>query len=87
MCLGECFGRDGLFSARVGAALSMLPVVVVAEFLEKLLPDSRPPEIKSCLTGWADAIWNQGERFGTIGAQKVDEETGRVRRSPHPVLS
>ena len=31
---------------------------------------ARPSEIKDCLAGWADAIWTQGERFGTIGATK-----------------
>ncbi len=31
---------------------------------------ARPAEIKRCLQGWADAIWTQGERFGTIGAMK-----------------
>ncbi|MCU1359273.1 MAG: putative tRNA nucleotidyltransferase [Ilumatobacteraceae bacterium] len=31
---------------------------------------ARPDEIKRCLQGWADAIWTQGERFGTIGAMK-----------------
>lgn len=34
-----------------------------------LTTDARPPDIKSCLEGWADAIWTQGERFGTIGAK------------------
>jgi poly(A) polymerase len=29
-----------------------------------------PAEIKRLLQGWADAIWTQGERFGTIGAMK-----------------
>lgn len=32
--------------------------------------DARPPQIKALLEGWADAIWTQGERFGTIGAKK-----------------
>jgi poly(A) polymerase len=32
--------------------------------------DARPAEIKRVLTGWADAVWTQGERFGTIGARK-----------------
>ncbi|MEI7546790.1 MAG: CCA tRNA nucleotidyltransferase [Actinomycetota bacterium] len=32
--------------------------------------DARPDEIKRLLRGWADAIWTQGERFGTIGAKK-----------------
>ena len=31
---------------------------------------ARPAEIKACLAGWADAIWTQGERFGTIGAKR-----------------
>jgi poly(A) polymerase len=44
-----------------------------------LTTDARPPEIKRCLEGWADAIWNQGEKFGTIGAQRVDPATGRAR--------
>ena len=30
--------------------------------------DARPDEIKLLLRGWADAIWTQGERFGTIPA-------------------
>ena len=32
--------------------------------------DARPSEIKACLDGVADAIWTQGERFGTIGAKR-----------------
>lgn len=32
--------------------------------------DARPDEIKRLLDGWADAIWTQGERFGTIGARR-----------------
>ena len=36
-------------------------------------------EIKACLEGWADAIWSQGEKFGTIGAHKIDAVTGETR--------
>jgi len=32
--------------------------------------DARPEEIKSIISGWADAVWTPGERFGTISAQK-----------------
>ena len=32
--------------------------------------DARPEETKKILAGWADALWTQGERFGTIGAKK-----------------
>jgi len=34
--------------------------------------DARPDETKRILTGWADAVWTQGERFGTIGAKRND---------------
>jgi poly(A) polymerase len=34
-----------------------------------LTTDARPDEIKRCIEGWADAVWTQGERFGTIGAK------------------
>ncbi|MBI4933704.1 MAG: CCA tRNA nucleotidyltransferase [Actinobacteria bacterium] len=32
--------------------------------------DARPTDIKKLLRGWADAVWTQGEKFGTIGARK-----------------
>jgi poly(A) polymerase len=35
-----------------------------------LTTDARPSETKAVLEGWADAIWTQGERFGTIGTKK-----------------
>ena len=35
-----------------------------------LTTDARPEETKAVLEGWADAVWNQGERFGTVGARK-----------------
>ncbi|MEA2826120.1 MAG: poly(A) polymerase [Actinomycetota bacterium] len=32
--------------------------------------DARPDAIEAVLRGWADALWDQGRRFGTIGAKK-----------------
>ncbi len=32
--------------------------------------DARPAEIKRILAEWAEAVWTQGERFGTIGAKR-----------------
>ncbi|MDQ6909455.1 MAG: CCA tRNA nucleotidyltransferase [Actinomycetota bacterium] len=32
--------------------------------------DARPAEIEAILSGWADAVWTQGKRFGTIGCLK-----------------
>lgn len=40
-----------------------------------LTTDARPADIKACLTGWADVVWTQGEKFGTIGAFKHDAES------------
>jgi poly(A) polymerase len=40
--------------------------------------DARPAEIKKLLHGWADAIWTQGERFGTIGAKKAGPHGDRI---------
>jgi poly(A) polymerase len=34
-----------------------------------LTTDARPEHTRALLDGWAEAIWTQGERFGTIGAQ------------------
>ncbi len=40
--------------------------------------DARPDEIEALVAGWADAVWTQGKRFGTIGftrAGRVHEVT------------
>ena len=34
--------------------------------------DARPDEIEALIAGWADAVWTQGKRFGTIGFRKGD---------------
>ncbi len=34
--------------------------------------DARPDDIEAVVRGWADAVWDQGRRFGTIGAKKGD---------------
>jgi poly(A) polymerase len=33
--------------------------------------DARPAQTKAVLAEWADAVWTQGERFGTIGARRA----------------
>jgi poly(A) polymerase len=35
--------------------------------------DARPDVIEQSVKGWADAVWLQGERFGTVGAQLGDD--------------
>ena len=32
--------------------------------------EARPDETEEIVTGWADAVWTQGKRFGTIGFRK-----------------
>ncbi len=33
--------------------------------------DARPDETESIVSGWADAVWTQGKRFGTIGCSRA----------------
>ncbi len=40
------------------------------DFDYDLTTNARPAEVRACLEGWAEAIWEQGERFGTIGAKR-----------------
>jgi len=35
-----------------------------------LTTEARPEEIERLVRGWADAVWTQGARFGTIGCRK-----------------
>ncbi|HUV10263.1 MAG TPA: CCA tRNA nucleotidyltransferase [Acidimicrobiia bacterium] len=35
-----------------------------------LTTDARPEVIEAAVRGWADAVWLQGKRFGTVGAEK-----------------
>ena len=49
--------------------------------------DARPDEIKRIVAPWADAVWTQGEKFGTIGARKGDrvyEITTHRAEAYHP---
>jgi poly(A) polymerase len=36
--------------------------------------DARPDDIEAALRGWADAIWTQGKRFGTIACLRGDQK-------------
>jgi poly(A) polymerase len=39
-----------------------------------LTTDAVPEEIKKVIAGWADAVWDQGERFGTIGCSAAGRQ-------------
>jgi poly(A) polymerase len=53
-----------------GTVRDLLIGVDRPDFDIDLTTDARPDEIKRCISGWADAVWTQGEKFGTIGAQR-----------------
>ena len=53
-----------------GAVRDLLVGSQGAEFDLDLTTDARPPKVKSLLHGWGDAVWTQGEKFGTIGAHR-----------------
>ncbi len=49
--------------------------------------EARPEAVKKIISGWADAVWTQGEKFGTIGARKgerVYEITTHRAEAYHP---
>jgi poly(A) polymerase len=39
-----------------------------------LTTDARPDETLALVREWADAVWTQGQRFGTIGVRKGDQD-------------
>ncbi len=69
--LGERFAAAGHRLYLVGGAVRDLLVGGDAAGGDRdLTTDARPEEVKQLLRGWADAVWTQGERFGTIGARR-----------------
>jgi poly(A) polymerase len=40
------------------------------DFDYDLTTDARPDEIERIVAGWADDVWTQGARFGTVGCRK-----------------
>jgi poly(A) polymerase len=49
--------------------------------------DARPDAIEAVVRGWADAVWTQGKRFGTIGCRRggqVYEITTHRAEAYHP---
>ena len=81
--LADRFGAAGHRLFLVGGTVRDLVTTVVrpdappqGDFDLDATTTARPKEIKQLLQGWADAIWTQGERFGTIGAMKRVEPAG-----------
>lgn len=71
--LAQRFERAGYALYLVGGSvrdtLTARPGIAATEpFDLDFTTDARPDDIERLLSGWADAVWLQGKRFGTIGA-------------------
>ncbi|MYH72063.1 MAG: CCA tRNA nucleotidyltransferase [Acidimicrobiia bacterium] len=84
--LADLFAADGYRVYLVGGIVrdAMLGLPLDAAFDLDLTTDAQPPAVKSILDGWADTLWTQGERFGTIGARRgnrrIEITTHRTER-------
>jgi poly(A) polymerase len=69
--LAERFGAAGHRAYLVGGSVrDLLLGRDAAEIDFDLTTDARPDDIEALVRGWADAVWTQGKRFGTIGCKK-----------------
>ena len=80
--LAERFAVDGYRIYLVGGVVrdALLGLPLDTAFDLDLTTDAQPPAVKSILREWADTLWTQGERFGTIGAHRGDR---RVEVTTH----
>ena len=61
--------RDALVPAPAGPVDSEAAGSVEPPDLD-LTTDAQPDEIEDIVSGWADAVWDQGKKFGTIGCRR-----------------
>lgn len=80
--LAERFAAGGYRIYLVGGIVrdAMLGLPLDSSFDLDLTTDAQPDAVKSILEEWADTLWTQGERFGTIGARRGDR---RVEVTTH----
>ena len=71
--LAERFNRHGHRLYLVGGIVrdAEAGVPFGGDFDLDMTTDAEPEKIKSLLGGWADDLWTQGERFGTIAANRA----------------
>lgn len=70
--LGERFAAAGWRLYLVGGSVRDAILGVPPKDKDDLdfTTDAHPDDIEAVVKGWADAIWDQGRRFGTIGVKK-----------------
>lgn len=80
--LAERFAAEGYRIYLVGGIVrdAMRDLPLDTAFDLDLTTDAQPEAVKSILEEWADTLWTQGERFGTIGARRGDR---RVEVTTH----
>ncbi|MFN8167925.1 MAG: CCA tRNA nucleotidyltransferase [Candidatus Nanopelagicales bacterium] len=71
--LGERFVAAGHEVALVGGPVRDALLGRVTDDLD-LTTDARPEQVLEVVRGWADAVWDVGIAFGTIGVQKGDHK-------------
>ena len=74
--LAERFGQAGRTLYLVGGSVrdALFPAETVTTHDFALTTAARPDEIERLVRGWADDVWTQGARFGTIGARRAGQE-------------
>src|SRR5437773_638617 len=65
--VGERFGREGFETWLVGGPVRDFLLGRAAPDID-LATDAKPTQMLRILRGWADELWLQGVRFGTVGA-------------------
>ena len=68
--LAERFRAAGFHLYLVGGTVRDLMVGTEGDYDFDLTTEARPDQVKRLLRDWADSVWLQGERFGTVGAGK-----------------
>jgi poly(A) polymerase len=67
--IGRRFGRAGHEVNLVGGSVRDAILGRDVDDLD-FATDARPEQVSALMSGWADAVWDIGARFGTIGAEK-----------------
>ena len=70
--LGEVFAAAGFEIALVGGPVRDALLGITPHDLD-LTTSARPDETEAVLRSWADAVWDVGRNYGTLGARKGDD--------------